>query len=169
MNFPPEILEQIFYSSIETLIISQLLNRQIRKLTNNKFNKLDRNLLMTEFTRSGCKFHSNKDLLVIHVSDYIDDIKYEKHLTSNCYLITFNEYLRTIDKNYEQNRVSYVYGKKVTSRIYVHPCKMIVKKIGGIHEDFFLSKEESLKDVCDSKDYVEINFTLVFDIDGELY
>ena len=38
---------------------------------------------------------------------------------------------------------------------------MIVKK--NRHEDFILPIDKSLKDICDSTEYIEVNFTLVFD------
>ena len=179
MNLPLEIQEQIFCMYIETLTISQLLNTQLKKLTNNKFKKLDRNLLLTEFTRSGCKFKANKHLIVIHIPvNYMNSIRYEKRLTNDCFLITFNEYLSFIDKDYDQlltnnpcqptlGRVSYVYGRKVTSQVYINPFKMIVKKDAGRHENFILTKYESLKDINDSKDYIEVNFTIVFDQDDQ--
>jgi len=174
MNLPLEIQEQIFCNSIETLIISQFLNTQIRKLTYNKFSKLDRNLLLTKFTRSGQNFKANKDLIVIHIPvNYIlINFKYEKRLTNDCFLITFNEYLTFIDKDYNKlltdnqstlGRALYVYGRKITSQVYINPCKMIVKKIGGRHENFILTKDKSLKDINDSKDYLEVNFIIVFD------
>lgn len=157
---PLEIQEQILCTNIEILIISQVLNTDIRKLTNNKFIKLDRNLLMTKFTRSMQEFKAHKDLIVIHIPASIYDIKSEKCLSNNCYLITFNEYLRIIDKDY--GRVSYVYSRNTKNQIYIHPCKMVVKKTGGRHEDFILTKDQSLKDICDSTVYIEVNFTLAF-------
>jgi hypothetical protein len=169
MELPLEILEKIFYNNIETLIISQFLNTHIRKLTYNKFKKLDRNLVLKEFTKSICKFKANDNLLVIHIPEnYIDDIKYEKRLTNDCFLITHSEYLRIIDYDILY-RVSYVYGRKVTSQVHIHPNKMIVKKSGVLHETFILTKDKSLKDICDSKDYIEVNFTLVFDEVNGLY
>lgn len=192
MNLLPlEILPQIFCTSIETLIISQFLNTNIRKLMIDKFTKLDRNLLLTKFLRSGQNFKANKDLIVIHIQkDYINDIKYEKCLSDDCFLITSNEYLKIIDKCYDQMtsyrvsyvygreiddqmtsyRVSCVYGREIANQFYINPYKMIVKKFGGRHENFTLTKDKSLKDICDSKEYIEVNFTVVFDLkDTEYY
>jgi len=166
MQLPSEILEKIFYDNIETLILSQLLNTEIRNLTNKKFNKLDRNLLLTQFTKSTCKFKANKDLIVIHIpEDCTINVECIKSLTENCYLITVGEYLRLLDvyDKAELGRVSYVYGKKIASQVYIHPCKMLIKKSGTIHVNHIIGKDESLKDLMYSKDYLEVNLRTVFD------
>jgi len=167
MQLPSELLEKIFCDNIETLILSQLLNTEIRNLTNKKFNKLDRNLL-TQFTKPACKFKANKDLIVIHIpEDCTVSVEYIKPLTENCYLITVDEYLGLLDvyDKEELGRVSYVYGKKISSQVYVHPCKMLIKKPGIIHVNHIIGKDESLKDFMYSKDYLEVNFRTVFDKD----
>ncbi len=117
---------------------------------------MDRNLLLREFTMSVCKFKANKELIVIYMPNYNNNINYIKCFSNNCFLITSNEYLRILINNPTLYRVSYTYGKKVTSQFYIHPCKMIVKKTGGLHENFILPKDKSLKDICDSKDYIDI-------------
>jgi hypothetical protein len=171
MQFPPELLEKIFYDNIDTLIISQFLNTEMRNLTNKKFNKLDRNLLLTQFTKPACKFKANKDLIVIHKSeDCTVSFEYIKSLTDNCYLITSDEYLGLLNvyDKAELGRVSYVYGKKITSQVYIHPCKMIVKNSDTktIHVNHIIGKDESLKDLMFSRDYLEVNFKTVFDIES---
>ena len=52
---------------------------------------MDRNLLLTEFTKSGVNFKANLNKIVIY-TDFTPN--YEKRLTGNCFLITYDEYLK---------------------------------------------------------------------------
>lgn len=115
---------------------------------------MDRNLLLTKFKKSCVNFKANLNKIVIYSPDFTPN--YEKRLTGNCFLITYDEYLK-ID---QPGRACYVF-ESGRSEVYIHPCKMIVKK--NRHEDFILPIDKSLKDICDSTEYIEVNFTLVFD------
>jgi len=41
--------------------------------------------------------------------------------------------------------------------------KVMVKRSGTLHENYILNKNERLKDLINSKDYLEVNFTLIYD------
>lgn len=155
-QLPKELQGEILYSDIETIRRSQLLNSEIKNLTNDKYEQLDRNLFTYQLPHS-MDLNADTDYIVIYANpETAPYINYIKKLNHDHYVITQKEYLRIMGNDY--GRASYVYHSPLFKRnYYVQPNQMTVREHKW-HKSLNLTKNQSLRSIRESPLYTETTY-----------